>query len=242
MEKRTKTTAMVLAGSVALASTAYAIGSQSGDGTSGAATRSSAAARGPGQTLAQRLGVSEAKLRAAFEAIRKDETPPADPRKRLVTALADALGLSQDKVSAALDDLRKQHEADEADRRAAFAKSLAGELGIDAGKVTAALDKLHPARAGARRFRGGPAGGPPGLGAPPDGGRREGDDDVDGHPDGGPPHGAPGFASPSEGDANHGGPPPGGPGFGGPPPGAPRSGGPPPRGPGVRGPPPGAPP
>ena len=171
MEKRTKTTAMVLAGSVALASTAYAIGSQSGDGTSGAASRNAKSAGARGQTLAERLGVSEAELRAAFDDIRKDDPPPGgDPRTRLEKALADGLGKSQDEVADALDELRKQHEAEHAERRAAFAKSLADELGIDASKVTAALEKLRPDRAGARRFRGGPPPGGPGFGGPPPGG------------------------------------------------------------------------
>lgn len=203
MEKRTRTTAMVLAGSVALASAAYAIGSQSGDGTSDAATARAAKSAGArGQTLAERLGVSEAKLRAAFEDIRKEDPPPGgDPRARLEKALADGLGKSQDEVADALDALRKEHEAEHAERRSEFAKSLADELGIDASKVTAALDKLRPDPAGVRRFRGGPPPGGPGLGGPPRGG--PGFD--------GPPPGGPGLDGP---------PPPGGPGFGGPPPGA----------------------
>ncbi|HKP89687.1 MAG TPA: Clp protease N-terminal domain-containing protein, partial [Thermoleophilaceae bacterium] len=168
MEKRTKTKAMVLAGSVALASTAYAIGSQSGDGTSGAATRAGKTTAARGQTLAERLGVSEAKLRAAFEDIRGDDPPPGgDPRARLQKALADSLGISEDKVADALAELRKQHEAEHAKRRAEFAKSLADELGIDASKVKAALEKLRPERAGMRRFRGGPPPGGPGWGGPP---------------------------------------------------------------------------
>jgi transcriptional regulator with XRE-family HTH domain len=209
MEKRTKTTAMVLAGSVALASTAYGIGSQSGDGTTDAATRSAKAAAG-GQTLAERLGVSEAKLRAAFEDIRKDDPPPGgDPRARLEKALADALGRPQTEIADALDQLRKQHEAEHAERRAAFAKSLADELGIDASKVTAALDKLRPERARMRRFRGGPPPGGPGFGPPPGASEKA----V-------PPPGGRGFDGPAPGGPGMGGPPPGGPGFDGPPPGA----------------------
>jgi transcriptional regulator with XRE-family HTH domain len=211
MEKRSRTTAIVVAGSVALASTAYAVGSQTGGGTSDAATNGANSAATRGQTLAERLGVSEAKLRAAFEDIRKSDPPPGgDPGARLEKALADALGLPQDKVAAALDQLRKQHEAEEADRRAAFAKSLAGELGIDASKVTAALDKLQPDRVGTRHFRGGPPGGGPGMGGPPHEGRGFG---------GPPPPGGPGFDGSPPGRPGLDGPPPGGPGFDGPPPG-----------------------
>ena len=119
MNPRTrKTTATVLAGSVALASAAYAIGSQSGGGTSGAAPRGadgSARARGPAASLAQRLGVSEEKLRAAFEDIRRSD--PRSPESRLARALSDALGIPEAKVRDALRTVREQHESQEAARR-----------------------------------------------------------------------------------------------------------------------------
>ena len=156
-----KTTASVLAGAVVLASGAYAIGSQSGGGTSGAATAAARSARAGDRaaSLASRLGVTEAQLRAAYDDIRKSNPPPGgDPRARLEKALADALGLDQSKVADALDKLRAQHEAGESARREAFAKSLASELGLDASKVSAALDKLRPDR-----------GGPHALGPPPGG-------------------------------------------------------------------------
>ena len=158
MNPRTrKTTATVLAGSVALASAAYAIGSQSGGGNSGAATRASQASGrfDPAASLAQRLGVSEEKLRAAFEDIRKTNPPP-DPGAEIAKALSDALGIPEAKVKDALAELRQKHEAEEAARRDAFAPKLAAELGLDASKVSAALDKLRPdrrARAAASRAR-----------------------------------------------------------------------------------------
>jgi Clp amino terminal domain, pathogenicity island component len=185
----TRTRVIVVAGSLALASTAYGIGSQTGDGTSDAAGRRATKAvpadgpRDPAASLAKRLGVSEADLRAAFDDIRKSDPPPSgDPRARFEKSLADALGLDQSKVADALDQLRSQHEAKEKERQAAFAKSLAGELGIDAGKVTAAFDKLRPEHRGMRMHRrGGPGGPPPGgapLGPPPGG--------MAGPPPGGP--------------------------------------------------------
>lgn len=172
MTPRSKTGAAVLAGAVVLASGAYAIGSQSGGGTSGAATDTAAAAHpgDPAASLAGRLGVTEAQLRAAFEAIRKSNPPPG--LARFEQALAGALGLPESRVADALAKLRGQHEAAESARRAAFAKSLASELGLDASKVTAALDKLHP---------GGPNGPHPGG------------------PGFGPPAGGPGFAGPPPG-------------------------------------------
>src|SRR5947207_2496808 len=101
--RRTKTTAIALAGAVALASGAYAIGSQSGGGTSGAATRAAARVPGdPAAALAKRLGVSETALRNAFDDIRRSESPPGgDPRTRFEKALADALGIDQSKVAEA---------------------------------------------------------------------------------------------------------------------------------------------
>lgn len=169
-----RTSVIVVAGSVALASTAYAIGSQAGDGTSDAAGRKASKAQkrqgDPGASLAKRLGVTEAELRAAFEDIRKEDPPPSgDPRDRFAKSLADALGIDQSKVADALDQLRSQHEAREKERHAAFAKSLADELGIDADKVTAAFEKLRPEHRG-MRMRRGPGGPPPGaapLGPPP---------------------------------------------------------------------------
>jgi hypothetical protein len=176
MTTRRKTTATVLAGAVVLASGAYAIGSQSGGGTSGAATGTASQSAGPGDpaaSLASRLGVTEAQLRAAFDDIRKTDPPPGgDPRAKLEKALADALGIDQSKVADALDKLRTQHEADESARHAAFAKSLAQELGLDPAKVTAALEKLRPDRGGPHAFGPPPGGvvkrapGPPPPGGP----------------------------------------------------------------------------
>ncbi|MEA2307906.1 MAG: hypothetical protein QOI65_192 [Thermoleophilaceae bacterium] len=185
----TRTRVIVVAGSLALASTAYGIGSQAGDGTSDAASRKSSkvTASGPGDpaaSLAKRLGVSEAALRTAFEDIRKSESPPGgDPRARFEKALAGALGLDQSKVTAALDQLKSKHDAEEKARHDKFAKSLASELGIDAGKVTAAFDKLRPERRGMHGD--GPPGGPPPGGAPL-----------------GPPPGGPGGPPPGLGGRN----------------------------------------
>lgn len=78
--------------------------------------------------------------------------------EQMAADLADALGLSQDKVEAALeavrDELRPERtddgvrpapptEEERAEREAAFAKALAGELDISADKVTKALAELR---------------------------------------------------------------------------------------------------
>src|SRR5204862_2274009 len=105
---------IVVAGSLALASAGYAVGSQSGGGTSGVATAADNGGTGiraaPGpcgehlDSLASRLGVSSTKLRSAFDDIRKS-SPRPDPRAAFAKALADALGVSESKVTSALDKL-----------------------------------------------------------------------------------------------------------------------------------------
>src|SRR4051812_25171854 len=117
MTSRTRNVSIALAGAVVLASGAYAIGSQSGSGTSGAATattqrfRPGGPMRGPFgpdlSALADKLGVSTTKLRDALDEIRSESRPPAgDPRANLVKALADGLNLTQAQVIGGLDKLR----------------------------------------------------------------------------------------------------------------------------------------
>ena len=84
--------------------------------------------RAGGEDLAKALGVSEEKLRSAFEAIRED-VKPADRRSdgpptkaerdamhdKLTAALAKELGLSESKVEAAFASVRKEHRAEHRD-------------------------------------------------------------------------------------------------------------------------------
>src|SRR5215210_5107750 len=117
MTPRTKKTAAALCGALVLASGAYALGSEAGDGAalagSTAPSARQAGAHGPGDRrhdlseLAGRLGVSEAKLRAALQDLRPDRRD--DRHAALAKALADELGVSVGKVEAALEKLRGQH-------------------------------------------------------------------------------------------------------------------------------------
>ncbi|MBM0127737.1 hypothetical protein IMY96_23545 [Pimelobacter simplex] len=84
-------------------------------------------------------------------------------------ALAEALGVSEDELSAALDAVRDQLRpdgaerpaegeeptpptgAERAEREAALATALATELGIDEAKVSAALDEVRAAHDAERR-------------------------------------------------------------------------------------------
>jgi len=165
MTNRKQTTAIALTGAIALASGAYALGTQVGDGTAGAAggdrgadaqplemglaiARHAHADRDgrvtklpaePFEDMADRLGVDADKLRGALEDIRQDLPGPAEARDDFAQELAKELGTSADKVEAALERLRERHEQEFEDRRAELAKRLADRLNLDPDKVEDAL-------------------------------------------------------------------------------------------------------
>jgi hypothetical protein len=145
-------TAVVLTGAVALASGAYALGSQT-DGSADAAGDRAAGYfhRGPGpgrgvglESLADRLGVEEDALRDALEDVRGDLPDRRDLRDDFAQQLADELGTTRAKVEAALERIREQHERAFEDRRDAFAEALAKRLNLDAAKVEEALEAPRP--------------------------------------------------------------------------------------------------
>jgi transcriptional regulator with XRE-family HTH domain len=147
MQTRRRTTVIVVGGALAVASVGYGVGSQAGDGTaiagsdqgSDTRTRSGPPALGergqpPGfQDLADKLGVDTDELADAFRDFHDSEH--ADRRDEFAAALAKALGISDEKVTAAFEQLHQQHEG-------RFAARLAEALNVDADKVRAALDKL----------------------------------------------------------------------------------------------------
>ena len=146
---RRKTTVVAVAGAVALASGAYALGSQTGDGSAEAARTARGEVAfghgfGPGRpgdpglrpgfdALADRLGVDEDELRKAIEDIasaRKDD---------LAQRLAEALGVERAKVEQALENARPDRPHMRRPER--FAAALAKELGLSTEKVQNALEK-----------------------------------------------------------------------------------------------------
>lgn len=165
MTPKTKKVSAALGSAVVLASGAYALGTQTGDGSASADKSSAAAAnrfdnhdhrggpvggrragRGVGlRDLASRLKVDPAKLRQALKEIRVERRADGGPAKEL----ASALGLPEQQVRDALDKLHAQHRGD---RRDGFLAAVAKFLGLPEAKVRAALDKLGPAR-GHRRDR-----------------------------------------------------------------------------------------
>lgn len=152
---RTRAAALLAAGAVAGGATAATLSANAADdtgsGSSGSSGSSSAASapageRGPGGPGGHGRG------------------PGVD-----AAALAKALGVSEDKLSDALDTAREATRPDDADkpaagekptppteaeraeREAAFAAALAKALGLDEDKVSDALDTVRAARDAERR-------------------------------------------------------------------------------------------
>jgi transcriptional regulator with XRE-family HTH domain len=148
--KKKQTTALALTGAVALASGAYALGSQSdGDAAAAGEDRGERPALmhrgGPGrgfglERLADRLGVEASELREALEDVRGTVDPPADRRDAFAKELAAELNTTQAKVEAALERIREKHEAEFEKRHDAMAEALAKRLNLDAAKVKEALE------------------------------------------------------------------------------------------------------
>jgi transcriptional regulator with XRE-family HTH domain len=155
MTRGKQTTVLALAGAVALASGAYALGTQADDGSAAARGASGDPVGyghgfgpggprfGPGRPdgpglrlgfddLADRLGVEEAALRDALEDI------AADREGDFAQRLADALNVDRAKVEQALENARpdRPHRPHPPE---AFAAALAKELGVSTAKVRAAL-------------------------------------------------------------------------------------------------------
>ncbi len=174
MTPRTKKTAAALSGALVLASGAYALGSQTGDGQALAGQKANAQQGGygfgygpgpgkhrfrggPRQELAdaaKKLGVSEDKLLAALKNLRDDRKGKIDDlRAAFAKALATQLGIPESKVESALDKRagdrqggrKLKRDGHRGDVRDAFAKQLAAKLGTTEAKVRAALDAQHKA-------------------------------------------------------------------------------------------------
>jgi energy-converting hydrogenase A subunit M len=149
MRTRTKTAALALTGAVALASGAYALGTQTGGGAAVAADQPapdrpafSAHWRGGplgSESLADRLGVDESELREALEDVRPQLPDPREVRGDFAERLSDELGIDQERVEAALERMRRSAERDFEQRRDELAERLADRLNLDADEVEEAL-------------------------------------------------------------------------------------------------------
>ena len=130
MTKGKRTTAIALAGAVALASGAYALGAPGRHGSAEAAKN--AAGRGANRPRL-RPGRPGLGMRPGFD------------------GLADRLGVDEAELRAALEDIA-------ADRKDDFAQRLADALGIDAAKVEQAFENVRPERPASARVAPRPAG------------------------------------------------------------------------------------
>jgi len=148
MRSTRKSTIIVVGGALAVASVGYGFGTQADDGTavagSGQTTAEENRSGGPPaflkggqppgfQDLADTLGVDADELAQALRDFHQSEE--GNRRDDFAAALAKALGISTDKVTAALDKVHKKQEA-------RFATRLADALNADTEKVQATLDKL----------------------------------------------------------------------------------------------------
>jgi hypothetical protein len=108
MKSSKAATAAVLAGAVAIASAAYGIGTQTGDGTAEAARDGNAQAERLAiprfGDLADELGVDQEELQEALMDFHEQEH--GELRDAFASALAEALGKPADEVKAALDEVR----------------------------------------------------------------------------------------------------------------------------------------
>jgi len=95
--------------------------------------------RDPVATIADALGVSEARLRAALRAAGTTVGRPHPGFGRLEADLADALGVSTARLRDALAQVRAAALNQERARRAAFARALAAKLSLPVQKVQDAL-------------------------------------------------------------------------------------------------------
>jgi hypothetical protein len=161
MSTRKRNTAIALTGAVALASGAYALGSQSGDGSAVAADppeRPSLEVRGPLRggpieirghlrggpfgldRIADKLGVEESELRDALRDVR-----PEPPRKGdFAEDLARELGIAQDRVEEALERVHEKVEREIEQQHDEFIQRLADRLNLDAEDVEDALGDFPP--------------------------------------------------------------------------------------------------
>ena len=161
MDTRTKTAAIALTGAVALASGAYALGTQVGGGSAAAAgdrpgdelviAAGTSDRGGPmfrahfrggplgSDALADRLGVDESDLREALEDVRSLLPDPREVHRDFANELAKELGISEQRIDAALERMRDRTEKEFEQRRDELAQRLADRLNVDVDKVKDAL-------------------------------------------------------------------------------------------------------
>jgi hypothetical protein len=139
-------TAAVLAGAVALASAAYGIGTQTGDGTAEAAREGQARAEPrlfmSVDDLAEELGVDADELEDAMRDFHEQER--GEVRDAFASALAEALGKPADEVRAALDEVGPGEGMRPGCAPHVSLRRLAAELDVTRGELREALRGTRP--------------------------------------------------------------------------------------------------
>jgi hypothetical protein len=164
MSTRKRNTAIALTGAVALASGAYALGSQSGGGSAVADDSpdrpaleiGSRFAGDPGELrrhlrdgpfgldrIAEKLGVEESELRDALADARPEPPDPPKPRD-FAEELANELGIATDRVEAALERVHERTKQEMEQRHDEFLDELANRLNVDRDKVEDAFGEFGP--------------------------------------------------------------------------------------------------
>jgi hypothetical protein len=138
-------TAAVLAGAVALASAAYGIGTQTGDGTAEAA-RDGNRQDGPAffmrfDGLADELGVDADELEDTMRDFHEQEE--GEIRDAFASALAEALGKPVDEVRAALDEVGPREGRRPGCAPHVSLRRLAAELGVTRAELREALGEAR---------------------------------------------------------------------------------------------------
>jgi hypothetical protein len=149
MPTQRKTSIIVVGGALAVASAAYGLGTQAGDGTAVADSqngqRGARAALDRGgpcgfSGLADELGVDESKLEDALRDFRssRDNGMRAD----FAADLAAALGISEDRVRSALDEIRQAGPRGPHFHFGPPLRGLARELGVTRSELRKALREV----------------------------------------------------------------------------------------------------
>jgi hypothetical protein len=123
-----------------------------------------ALATGVGVGVASQGDETSSSQAAMSQQARGPGGPQGAPGGRNLSALADELGVSEDKLEAAMESVRSSMDRGSAPQQNGedpIAAALAKELGLSTDKVSAALESVRP--------RGGPGRTPPADGTAPDG-------------------------------------------------------------------------
>jgi DNA-binding MarR family transcriptional regulator len=148
MRHRGKTIGLALAGAVALASGAYALGSQAGDGSATASDNQAgldARFEGGPPGVPVPPGAVQGDRVIHFRGGPGGPGRPGGPGVGFfgLGNLADKLGVSKSKLSGALKELRKADPPNPKQARDDFSAALAKELGIDQSKLDDALEAVR---------------------------------------------------------------------------------------------------